>query len=192
MGLLSFDNTKLIINPETLAILPFKTIWQRDKSKNKEVAIAELSYVFYVEDFKSIYRNIPEEERGSKIKEDLFPDNKWKADATIKAACKKYAELHITQSMGLLLDAEGAIEKLRKYFREVNLTDTNDQGKLLFTAKDLIANIKAVGDLISGMKKLKEEVAKEVDNNSTIKGGSAIGPFEDPDDEDDEDKDINE
>lgn len=193
MALLTFEGSDLVITPESLAIAPFKLVWQRDKSKTKAAAIAELSYVYYMADFKSIYKNIPEEEREKKVTLDLFEGKKWKADKEIKKAIDKYKELNFSQTMGLLEDAKGAVEKLRTYFREVDLMMTDNSGKLLYTAKDLMANLKNLGEVVAGMKKLEEEVSKEVSNTSTIKGGNAVGAFEDADDSvdtEEEDEDV--
>jgi len=189
MGLLVFEGSKLEVTPETLTIGPFKTIWNRDKSKGKEMALAELAYVYYAADFKSIYKNIPIDEREDRIVQDVFEGKKWKADIVIKKAIEKYKELNFSQTMGLLEDAEGAIEKVRSYLREVDLMETDNSGKPIYSAKDLMANLKGLGEVVAGIKKLKDEVAKEVNDSSTIKGGNTLGAFEDPDfidsDEDD-------
>lgn len=177
-NLLEFKNNILAIAPEALMISEFKAIWDRDKSKGKEKALQELAYVYHTTDFQSIYRNYHSSTRESKIKIDVFGDKQWKPDMLIIQAQIKYKELQTTLSMELLNDAETGLEKLRDYFREANFDD-DDEGK---AAKNFIANIKQLGDIVKGMKSLREEVEKELVDQMQMRGGSVIGNRELPPD----------
>jgi hypothetical protein len=177
-NLLELRNNILTISPEALMIGEFRTIWERDKSKGKEKALQELAYVYHTTDFQSIYRNYHSSTRESKIKTDIFGDKKWTPDIHIVQAQIKYKELQTTLSMELLNDAEAGLDKLRDYFRNVNFDD-DDEGK---SAKNFIANLKQLGDLVKGMKSLREEVEKELVDAMQIRGGSSIGNRELPPD----------
>lgn len=177
-NLLELRNNILTISPEALLISEFKTIWERDKSKGKEKALQELAYIYHSTDFQSIYRNFHSSTKDSKIKSDIFGDREWKPDMNIIQAQIKYKELQTTLSMELLNDAEAGLDKLRDYFRNVNFDD-DDEGK---SAKNFIANLKQLGDLVKGMKSLREEVEKELVDAMQIRGGSSIGNRELPPD----------
>ena len=176
-NLLELRNNILTISPEALVISEFRTIWERDKSKGKEKALQELAYVYHTTDFQSIYRNYHSSTRENKIRIDIFGSRDWQPDMCIIQAQMKYKELQTTLSMELLNDAETGLEKLRDYFRDAHFDD--DEGK---AAKNFIANIKQLGDIVKGMKSLREEVEKELVDAMQIRGGSTIGNRELPPD----------
>jgi len=80
--------------------------------------------------------------------------------------------------MELLRDVETGLTKLRDYFRDAEFDD-DDDGR---AAKNFIANVKAMGDLVKGIKSLKEEVEKELTDKMQLRGGSRIGNRELPKD----------
>ncbi len=182
MELFELDkNGKLELAPQAILIKEFKVLWERDKSKNKKIASFELGFVYYMMHWRSPYSkySLEGDERKEKIIEDVFSNEKWRPDEKVMVACDKYEELSSSVLMLLLKDAQISIETLRKYFREVDLAEEDEKGKLKYTAKDLIANLKALGDVVVGVKKLEAEVAKELVEGSSIKGGGQAGAFED-------------
>jgi len=182
MKLLNINGDNIEITPEGLQIKEFKVLWSRDKKKSKETALSELAFVYYFTDWQSPYRlYIDKKEKEEKILLDLFEGKKWEKDVLVIEACKKYEELTTTDSILLLKDAKGAISKLRKYFRDVDLSERDEKsGKPIYSAKDLIMNIKQVGQVVRGMKELEDEIAKEQMYELKIKGGGQAGAFEDP------------
>ena len=78
--------------------------------------------------------------------------------------------------MELLNDVEMGLTTLRNYFREVNFED-DENG---IAAKNFISNVKAMGDVVKGIKSLREEVEKELSDNMQMRGGSKIGSRELP------------
>lgn len=180
MNLFEIQGDIVAFAPEALIIPEFRKLWDKDKSKDKKQAIAELGYVYYMSDFKSIYNNYSENEKEQHILDDIMPKD-WEPDKDTVRAMAKYQEIHVTHTMKIWQDAMGAVDKLRRYFREVDLTERDDKGKPVYHAKDLVNNLKQVGDLIKGLKALEEEIQKEQVENSRIKGGGQAGLFEDPD-----------
>lgn len=177
-NLIELSNNVLTIKPEALLIKEFKALWDRDKSKSKEKALMDLGYVYHSTDFQSIYRNYHPNSRDSKIKLDIYGDRNHSIDEMIIKAQEKYKELQTTLSMELLSDAESGIDKLRSYFQNVDFT-ADDEGK---AAKNFIANVKQLGDLVKGLKALRDEVEKELVDQMQLRGGSVIGKRELPPD----------
>lgn len=177
-NLIEIVNNALNIQPEALVIQEFKTLWDRDKTKTKDKALKDLAYVYHTTDFQSIYRNYHPETRDGKIKLDIYEDREYPIDMAIVAAQNKYRELQTTLSMELLTDAEFGIDKLRTYFRNVDFA-VDEEGK---AAKNFIANVKQLGDLVKGLKLLREEVEKELADQMQLRGGSTIGRRELPPD----------
>lgn len=177
-NLIEIQNNSLQPNPEALMIEEFYTLWKRDKSKGKEKALKELAYIYHTTDYQSIYRNYHPDIQEVKIKLDIFGDKEWKPDDYIKHAQAKYQQLQTTLSMELLRDVELGLGKLRDYFRNAEFDDDED-GR---NAKNFIANVKAMGDVVKGIKSLKEEVEKELIDKMQLRGGSSIGNRELPPD----------
>ena len=47
---------------------PFKNLWRRDRSANKEKALMELAYIYFMEDSRSDYQvYIDREERSKQV-----------------------------------------------------------------------------------------------------------------------------
>jgi len=159
-------------------IKEFKVIWNRDRSTKKNNALSELAYVYHSCDYQSIYRNYHIDTRDSKIRLDIFGEREWKPDSKVNEAINKYRELQTTLSMQLLNDVEIGLTKLRDYFREPNF-DEDENG---VAAKNFIANIKSMGDLVKSLKSLRDEVEKELTDNMQLRGRSQIGQRELPPD----------
>lgn len=170
MGLFDFKDYKVVINPEAVVIPPFNEIWERDKTKTKHKAIQEISYVYFLSDFKSPYAIYNDAQRPRKIKEDFIKDSKWKPDKLVEQAIKKYDELQQTRSMRFLNSARGLQEKLEKYFNEVDFAQLDDKGKPIYSAKDAMANLEKVGKVIESLNVVEEKVKKEINDKATIKG----------------------
>lgn len=176
MNLFTLDNGKVKFSPEALLVKEFKALWDRDSSKQKDNAVEELAYVFYMSDYKSVYLAYDSSARELKVIGDVISKKGWKPDDKIKEACSKYAELQETPSMGLMKDAECALDKIRYYFRHVDVTEDVD-GSL---TKTLIANVEKLGGVIKGLSSLRELVDKEVSESRRVRGDGRLGLRETP------------
>lgn len=176
MNLFTVENQRVTASPEALTIKEFKALWDRDSSKHKETAIEEFAYVFFMSDYKSVYMAYDTAAREQKIIGDVITKKSWKPDDKILNAIKKYKELQETPSMGLLKDAECALDKIRSYFRNVDVTD-DIEGSI---TKTLIANIEKLGGVIKGLSSLRELVDKEVSESMRVRGAGRLGMREVP------------
>ena len=78
MKLFKYDAYKITISEEALLLEPFKQIWNRDKSKDKTKALQELGYIYFMEDPRSDYQYlIDEQQRKESIKEGEGLPKKW-------------------------------------------------------------------------------------------------------------------
>jgi hypothetical protein len=157
-------------------IKEFKVIWNRDRSTKKDKALSELAYVYHSCDYQSIYRNYHIDTRESKVRLDIFGEREWKPDSKIMEAITTYQQLQTTLSMQLLNDVEIGLTKLRDYFREPNF-DEDENG---VAAKNFIANIKSMGDMVKSLKILRDEVEKELTDTMQLRGRTEIGQRELP------------
>ena len=76
-----------------------------------------------------------------------------------------------SSAVKLLKSARLSVTKLEQYFRDIDLTLMDDNGKPIFTAKDLVANLSKMGDVVSGLSKLEELVKKEEQAANQNRGG---------------------
>jgi chaperonin cofactor prefoldin len=178
-NLIEINAGVLTISPEALMIKEFKKIWTRDRSTKKDRALKELAYVYHSTDYQSIYRNYHIDTRDSKIKLDIFDDRQWTSDNEINEALNKYQNLQTTLSMQLLNDVELGLSKLRDYFRDIEFADDDTNG---VAAKNFIGNVKAMGELVKGIKTLRDEVEKELTDNMQLRGRTEIATRELPPD----------
>lgn len=177
MSIFTIRNNKLEIVPENLIIPEFRTIYDRDTSKDKEAAFAELAYVYHIADYKSVYNNLTDEDKHKQIIKDYLP-NGYNPDSEVKTAIAKYRLLQETPSMRLLLDARGAIDKVRKYFKDVDLAAVDGKGSLINKISDLTNSMGNIGKIIESIDKLEEKVKKEQLRDTKIRGQKDINDYE--------------
>ena len=53
----------------------------------------------------------------------------------------------------------------------------DDNGRPIFHAKDLVANLSKMGDVVSGLSKLEEQVAKQEQVNTNTRGGVVVNKY---------------
>jgi hypothetical protein len=84
---------------------------------------------------------------------------------------QKYRELSDTHAIKLLKSARSAVNKLEKYFKDIDLTAMDENGKLLYQAKDLVANLSKIGEVIEGLDRLEELVQKQQAKDNPNRAG---------------------
>jgi hypothetical protein len=118
------------------------------------------------------------EQRTIEVKNSIFGEkNKWKPSAKVLAACDKYEKLIETSAVRLLKSARTSIVKLEKYFRDIDLHLMDDNGKPIFHAKDLIANLSNMGKVVDGLTRLEDIVRKEEQAANTNRGGIEVNKY---------------
>lgn len=182
MKLFDLKNHSLNISEEAYALKPFKVIWDRDKTKGKDKAFAELSYIFYMEDFRSDFFDIIDDsERSQEIIKNLVLPEDWKEDAKVKSAREFYRErTSDILSLNFLKDAKYAVEQIRTFFRSVDLLETNKKsGTLKFDVKKLTGTIKDSAELLDNLMKLENQVKRDLQSQAEVRGGKEKSIFED-------------
>lgn len=179
MKLFDLINQKPVISASALMIPEFRDLWDRDKSANKEKASAELAYIYFVTDYKSVYQSYDESEREKQIIKDLFDDN-WKEDEKVALARDKYDKLQQTPTMGFLKDAMKAVEATRKYFRGVDYSLRDRLGEMIYDPTKVSKMLKDLAGILVSLEKLEQRIKKEQSlTNVTIRGGGIAGIYED-------------
>ena len=82
-----------------------------------------------------------------------------------------------TSAVRLLRAARESVIKLEKYFRDIDLTLVDDNGRPIFHAKDLISNLEKMGKVVDGLRNLEEIVKKEEQAANTNRGGIEVNKY---------------
>jgi uncharacterized protein (UPF0335 family) len=181
--LFDLENGKIKIDPKSLSIPTFHKIWKRDKKLEHPTATKEITYIAFLCDHNSPYKDVNPLEKEQRIREDIFGDTKWKPDKLIEEAIQYYNDLQETTNSRLLKSAKIAAEQLAAYFEGVNFNQRDDYGKLIYNAKDVTANLKSIGELVKSLTMLEKQVQAEQSEQSGIRGGGELGSYELPDKE---------
>lgn len=163
MGLFNIQNNIVQINPDSLALPQMRAIWDRDKNKNKETAYQELSYVYFLADYKSPYNVYPDDIRPLEIQKDFIRNDKWKPDNLVLEAVLKYKEMQETPAIKLLNAARAGVHKVTKYLNDKDMDQKNYSKEL-----------EKVGNIIESLDKLEEKVKKDIRISEKIRGGGSV------------------
>ena len=144
----------------------------------KDLNTKELAFVYFMVDHKSPFSVYEWEQRTIEVKTSIFEaKSKWKPSSKVLGACDKYEKLIETSAVRLLKAARESIVKLEKYFRNIDLHLMDDNGKPIFHAKDLIANLSNMGKVVDGISRLEEIVKKEEQAANTNRGGVEVNKY---------------
>ncbi len=156
MKLFKYEGYEVKIAPEALTLKPFKKLWDRDKSKAKEKATMELSFLYFYCDPRSDYQYIiDEEDRLAAVKEGQgFPDD-WKPDATLKAAMEFYSTFDTSSAM-LLRAAMKAVKKVQDTLDELSPDDTK-------SLKEYLTALKMIPEVASMIKDAEKSLNEEME-----------------------------
>ena len=179
MKLFKYEGYKLHISEEAFVLKPFKEIWNRDKTKNKDKALQELAYVYFMCDPRSDYQYIvDEEDRAKAIKEGEGIDSKWKPDNKVIEAMKFYKTFKPVSAL-LLEDTRVAVDKLRQLLRNIDLTEVDDKGKPIYTLNTITATIKQIPSLVKDLDEAEKAIAKEIMESDKVRGAQEKSMYED-------------
>jgi hypothetical protein len=162
-------------------LTPFKKIWDRDKSKTKDQALSELAYVFYMDDFKSDFADIVnEDDRRKEVLNNINLKGSWEEDEYIKIA-RSFYKSSINNILPLLFlrDAQTAVNQMRLYFRTVDFTKKDSKGKLLEDVTKLVGALKASAEILENLNVLENMVKKELEAKDDKVGGKSKALYED-------------
>ena len=159
MELLTISENKVIPSAYTLTIPEFK-----------DLKPLELAYVYYMCDHKSPFAVYDNERRVEEVLKSVFK-KKYTITSKMNAGCDKYKELTETSAVKLLKAARESVTKLEKYFKDVDLTLTDDNMKPIYSAKDLINNLEKMGKVVEGLTRLEDLVRKEEQVANQNRGG---------------------
>lgn len=180
MKLFKYEAYRVVISEEALALKPFKQLWNRDRSVSKDRAIAELAYVYFMEDPASDYQYLVDrDERSKAIIEGEGLDNKWKPDKLVLEAMDFYSSFKTTSAL-ILEDTRKVAENLRKALPTLDITEEDDKGRPKHTIASITKAIRELNVLVKELAETERVIAKEMsENNGRVRGQRAKTILED-------------
>ena len=179
MKLLKYEGYNLTFEPEIVTLKVFKKLFTRDKTKDKSKFLQELGYIYFMLDPRSDYMYITDEDERSKaiiIGEGL--SDTWKVDSILQDAMDYYKSFRPTSAL-LLEDTRVAVDKLREALRSINITETDDKGRPIYTLNTIVATIKQVPSLVKDLDDAERAISKEIVQNDKIRGSVEKAMYED-------------
>ena len=181
MDLFDLRDFKVTISPKALLVPEFRTLWDRDDSKDKDKALQELAYVYYLSDFKSPYLlSLDLSIVADTVAKDFMRDESYIPDEKVEEAINKYKELQITPSMRLLKASLTTVNRLTDYLEEVDLSERDDKNKPIYKPSDITNSLKSIGGIVESLTKVRDLVEKEITQSGTLRGQRRKGNREDP------------
>ena len=174
MKLLNLENYQIKVADEALLVKPIRDLFNADKTKSKEKFYTECSIIFFMADPRSSYGYITDDDErfeAIRIQEGL-PKN-YTIDKNLQLAIDTYKKLTTTISSQLLEDTYVAIDKLRKFLRNIDLYAVDDKGKPLYTINSITSAIKAIPQLTKDIQEAEKQVNSDILEIGRKRGGDA-------------------
>lgn len=184
MNLIEFDkeNIEVIYSPLLLTLKPFKDLIDRDKSKKKELAVKEISFIAFYADIRSMYMYITDEqEREEELIKDLELPKKWKKDSLINIAIDFYKQDRSINSILYSSACKSALD-VAQYLQttDILLKERDDNGKVVTDINKITAALEKVPKIMSNLNVANEELIKEQKiTEGRNKGARTFNMFED-------------
>lgn len=173
MKLIEYINYEIKVSDEALLVKPIRDLYRADKSKTKETFYTQCSIIFFMADPRSSYAYIVDEnERFDLIKKQEGLADNYKITKELQSAIDVYKELSKTVSSQLLKDTYIAIDKVREFLRNVDLTLVDDKGKPVYTVNTITATIKQIPQLAKDIMEAEKQVNADILELGRKRGGN--------------------
>lgn len=175
----------VIPNAETLLLEPFKTIWGRDETVDKEVAMAEFKYIEFTTSMlkSNPYAGYDEETKEKKVREDCIFMEDWNPDEFVVKAQDEVVRFSTEASVtySYYMSNKRAAEEMTNFFNDFDINITNIKtGNPLYKPKDITNALKDSTDVMQRLDTLKDKVEQELFQVVKRRGEKVISPFADP------------
>lgn len=173
------DGYEIKVEPEALLLKPFKKIWNRDRSKDKNRAMQELGFIYFVCDPRSDYQYLVDlDTRMESVKQGEGLPNEWTPDQVVKEAMEFYSSFKPTSAL-LLEDTRVAVDKLREHLKNMDFNEVDDKGKPKYTLNTITSTIKQIPELIKGLDEAEKAVTSDIREMSKARGNHEKAIMED-------------
>ena len=115
---------------------------------------------------------VEDDERFEAIRIQEGLSKNYKIGPELQLAIDTYKKLTTTISSKLLEDTYIAIDKLRKFLRDIDLYAVDDKGKPLYTISSITSAIKAIPQLTKDIQEAEKQVNSDILEVGRKRGGN--------------------
>lgn len=174
MNLLEYKDYQVTISPEALLVGPIRKLYNKDRTVNKEKFMQQMSVVFFMADPRSSYNYIIDlDSRLNEIKEQEGLPANYTISEELAEVIEIYKKLNHTTSTLLLEDTRAAVDKVRKFLRDVDLTLMDSNGKPVYTINSITTALKQIPQLAKDLLETEKLVTREIEEAGRMRGGNS-------------------
>jgi hypothetical protein len=175
-----------INKPWVMLIPELAALIRRDKGspgdhdgRKKLKARKELSFIYLTQDFSSPISSREESEKRQ-LAMDYTGLTERDMDEVLLKANQTYKELLYKASPALetLASMRASLHKFNEYYRNLDFTTRDKQGKLLYTPNEFLKSTKDVGPAFDTLDLMEKKVIEQLKNDSGIRGSADKGDNE--------------
>ena len=190
LKLFFYDNSRkeVVVNePDILLIKEFANLWTNERNvtkkdptgKDKKRAFREFVYIHNAIDWNSPYKQFSEQERHEAALLDAELTQEEFDDETFRQACRKYKAIQEESVIGSLLKSYyNTITKMKIELDNIDLGERDVNGKPIYKAKDIMAEIATASKMLDGIKELEAKYKTEQEAAGVLRGDHAAGLFD--------------
>lgn len=172
MKLIKYENYQVVPADELFLLKDFRTLFNKDKSKNKEKFMEILSVIYFCYDPRSTYADIfDDDERLKEVKKQEGLDDSFEITPEIQKAIDTYRQVTTTTSQKLLDSMRKSIAKIGEFLENVNLYATDDKGKQVYNVSQIVQATDKIPQLAKKLIETEKIVNAEIAEQGRIRGG---------------------
>ena len=180
MQLFEHKNYQVVIAPIAFTITAFAKL--RDKLNDPDQTLKELSFMWFFCDVRSDFQAVVDEkERAYQIKLQIDLPDDWVISDELKECIKVYREHSKTASSGLYMASVAAADYIEKQLSNPSelLAKKDAKGNPVYRITDITRLLKDTPDIMKKLHEARQQVIKEEEAQSELKGNKAKAMFED-------------
>ena len=180
MKLINFENYELKVSDEALLVTPIRRLYNKDRSAKKDTFFQQMSILFFYADPRSSYSYITDDKLRLQaiIEQEGLPAN-YKLDKEMLSLIELYKKMTTTTSLLLLQDTRTAVDKVRKFLRDIDLDERNNSGMPVYSVSTVTTTIAKIPQLIKDLNEAEKTVTKEIEEAGRTRGSVEKKVFED-------------
>jgi len=179
--LFAINGRALFPKPEVLLTKPFKQIWARDKSEDKEKALEQFAYMeFMTSKLRSNpFAGYQEDDRHGRIIKQTGMNPKYKPDKLVLEGIEFLLRIlkEASPSYRYLMSSLKGADRVQDWLEELNPDARTDKGAYLLKPADFAKSMREVPESIKNLKLLEKRVDQELIEDLKIRGGVIISSF---------------
>lgn len=160
------------ITEEVLLLMPFKAVYSKDKSKDKDLALKEFAFIWFFTDITSPYQNIIDDEgRIEEIRRDIDLPINWKIDKTVDEAIKFYRKISRTSIQNLYDAAMIAADSVNDVFKR-SKTLISESGDEIAATLKVIGALEKLPKVMQNLTEAEKQLIHQIEDKENKKIGS--------------------